>query len=89
MRLGWAILGGLLLGGGLAWWLGRGGTASPAPARAPSAQAHAVRPWLYRWHDQAGVLHVSDTPPPAGQPYQRLPVDGRGGDRVSPVPARR
>lgn len=67
MRLGWAIAGGLALGVGVAWWLARDPAADQARARraerAAAAQAVDARRDLYRWHDAAGVLHVSDTPP--------------------------
>jgi type II secretory pathway pseudopilin PulG len=67
MRVGWAIAGGIVLGIGLAWWLARDPAAEHARAqraeRAAAAQARDARRDLYRWHDAAGVLHVSDTPP--------------------------
>lgn len=67
MRLGWAIAGGLALGVGVVWWLARDPAADQARARraerAAAAQAVDARRDLYRWHDAAGVLHVSDTPP--------------------------
>ena len=67
MRVGWAIAGGLALGIGLAWWLARDPAAERTRAqraeRAAAAQADDARRDLYRWHDAAGVLHVSDKPP--------------------------
>ena len=67
MRAGWAIVGGLALGIGLAWWLARDPAAGQARAgraeRAAAEQATDARRDLYRWRDAAGVLHVSDTPP--------------------------
>ena len=67
MRVGWAIVGGLALGIGVAWWLARDPAAEHArrtrAERAAAAQAHEARRDLYRWHDAAGVLHVSDAPP--------------------------
>ena len=67
MRTGWAVAGGLALGIGLAWWLARDPTAERArqqrAERAAAAQADDARRDLYRWHDKAGVLHVSDAPP--------------------------
>ncbi|MFT4197621.1 MAG: DUF4124 domain-containing protein [Pseudoxanthomonas sp.] len=86
MRLGWAILGGLVLGGGLAWWSDGGETRARMGGK-QAAGASAPQPSLYRWRDDAGVLHVTSAPP-QGRRYQRVPLDGRGGDRVTPMPAR-
>lgn len=83
MRLGWAIVGGLLLGGA-AWWLAR----EPEPAAAAGHQAtaatgdarhpaHPAAPGLYRWRDEQGRLHVTDTPP-TDRPYEEIP---RNSDR--------
>lgn len=81
MRIGWAILAGLVLGGGLAWWLGR-----TPPGQAPDAQTRQAQPpTLYRWRDENGTLQITQTPPPKGRPYQRVPLDGAGGDRVTPL----
>jgi hypothetical protein len=84
MRLGWAILVGLLLGGGLYWSFGR----DPAPAhhRDDKASAHAQGPSLYRWHDQDGIVHITDAAPPKGVKFERIPVDL--GERVQAAPAR-
>ena len=68
MRLAWAIVAGLALGGGVAWWMSRD-TPEEAEAkrhrveRAAAQRAEAARPVLYRWRDAAGTLHVSSTPP--------------------------
>jgi hypothetical protein len=64
----WAIVAGLALGGGVAWWMSRD-TPEQAAAkrhrveRAAAQRAEASRPVLYRWRDAAGTLHVSSTPP--------------------------
>lgn len=87
MRAAWAILAGLALGGGLAWWLGR----DQAPQRSPEARQRAAqaaaanaedaqRP-LYRWRDDAGNLQVTDTAP-QGRPYERMARDPEPGIRV-------
>lgn len=76
MRLAWAIVAGLALGIGVAWWLAR---QTPAEiearprraARAAAAQAQDARPSLYRWRDAAGVLQITDQPPP-DRPFQRI-----------------
>ncbi|TAA33117.1 DUF4124 domain-containing protein [Pseudoxanthomonas winnipegensis] len=71
MRVVWAVLALLLLGGGLAWWFGH-----PARHVTKAAQAQGEpRPSLYRWHDADGVLHITDRPPPAGTAYERIPLD--------------
>jgi len=86
VRIGWAILAGLLLGGSLYWYFGR----APAPAghapKTADGQAHAAQgPSLYRWHDEAGILHITDAPPPKGTRFERIPVDL--GTRPSAPPA--
>lgn len=77
MRIGWAILAGLLVGGGLAWW--QSPQRQPRePRRAPvdaavndAAATPAARRLLYRWRNQDGVLQVTDQPP-RGLPFERL-----------------
>ncbi|HSR65688.1 MAG TPA: DUF4124 domain-containing protein [Xanthomonadaceae bacterium] len=85
MRAGWAIAGGLALGIGLAWWLARDPAADRRRAeragRAGTAQAIDARRDLYRWHDAAGVLHVSDTPP-KGVHAERVAREPRTGIEV-------
>lgn len=68
MKPAWAIVAGLVLGGGAAWWMSRD-TPEEAEAkrhrieRAAAQRAQAARPVLYRWRDTGGTLHVSSTPP--------------------------
>ncbi len=88
MRAAWAILAGLAVGGGLAWWLGRGqapqhsAEARQRAAQAAAAQAEdALRP-LYRWRDDAGNLQITDTPPPKGRKYERVALQPEPGIRV-------
>jgi len=87
MRAAWAILAGLAVGGGLAWWLTRGEAAPSPEAReraekaAAEAAEDALRP-LYRWRDDAGNLHITDTPPPPGRAYERLAREPEPGIRV-------
>ncbi len=86
MRMGWAIVAGLLLGIGIAWWLGR---ESPREAelkqqraqRAAVATAEDARPVLYRWHDANGVLQITDTPP-NGRKYEKVDLQPRAGIQV-------
>lgn len=76
MRLLWAIVAGIVLGGGLAWWMSR---ESPEQARekqrraerAVAAQARDAVPALYRWRDENGVLQITDQPP-KGRHYERI-----------------
>jgi hypothetical protein len=76
MRALWAIAAGVVLGGGLAWYLSREApeltAAKQQRARqAASAQARDARPSLYRWRDDAGVLQITDEPP-RNRKYERL-----------------
>ena len=81
MRLAWAIVAGLLLGLGVAWWLGREPPASQENRQRRADQAAAsiardARPSLYRWRDAAGVLQITDKPPAKGR-YERLDRDSQ------------
>jgi hypothetical protein len=76
MRLAWAICAGLLLGIGVAWWLSREAPAKTEARQrraeqAAAAQARDARPSLYRWRDAAGVLQITDKPPP-DRPFERI-----------------
>ena len=68
MKLAWAVVAGLALGGGVAWWVSRD-TPEQAAAkrqrieRAAADRAEAAQPMLYRWRDAAGTLHISSEPP--------------------------
>lgn len=86
MRLAWAICAGLLLGGGIAWWLSREAPEkSQARQRraehAAAAQARDARPSLYRWRDAGGVLQITDKPPP-DRPFERIDRDPDRGIKV-------
>lgn len=87
MRAAWAIVAGLALGAGLAWWLAR----DQAPQRSPEARQRAAqaaaanaedaaRP-LYRWRDDAGNLQITDTPP-KGRAFERIARDPAPGIQV-------
>ena len=88
MRATWAILAGLALGGGMAWWLAR----DQAPRRSPEARQRAeqaaaanaedARRPLYRWRDDAGVLQITDKPP-KGRPFERIDREPQPGIKVS------
>lgn len=87
MRLTWAIVAGLAAGIALAWWLSR---EPPQAAQARQARAEAAaaataedaRPVLYRWTDAAGVVHVTQEPPPTGLHYDKVDVQPREGIEV-------
>lgn len=86
MRLGWAIAGGLLVGGTIAWWSTQDSPAQREARQrraesAAAANAEDARPVLYRWHDANGTVHVTDTPP-KGQKYQRIDREPREGIEV-------
>jgi len=79
MRLAWAIVAGLVLGAGIAWWLSR----EPADRKeakqrraeqAATELARDARPSLYRWRDAAGTLQVTDKPP-KDRPSERIDRD--------------
>jgi hypothetical protein len=68
MKAIWAVVAGLALGAGVAWWFSRPSpeTLHARQARAEQAAAANARdaiPALYRWHDGSGVLHITDHPP--------------------------
>ena len=76
MRLAWAIIAGLVLGIGVAWWLsreapGKSHAREQRAQRAAAAQARDARPSLYRWRDDAGVLQITDKPP-KNRRYERI-----------------
>lgn len=79
MRLAWALALGIAAGVAVAWWASRDtpGQARDRQARAERAAAADIedaRRVLYRWRDDAGALHVTDTPP-KGRSYERVPVE--------------
>ncbi|MDH5834708.1 DUF4124 domain-containing protein [Luteimonas kalidii] len=81
MRLAWAVVAGALGAGALAWWLTRDPAAPAAPALATTTPTSAATgapsaskgPALYRWRDDAGVVQVTDIPPP-GRDYTLVDV---------------
>jgi len=82
IRLAWAVVAGIALGGAVAWWeLGHPGweTMDQKLARAEKAEAaankdrHASAPTLYRWHDADGVLQITDKPP-KGRKYVKVKI---------------
>lgn len=90
MRAAWAIVAGLVLGAGIAWWLSRDAPREAKAKReraeqAAMAGAQDARPVLYRWHDANGLLHVTDHPPDganAGRKYERVDMAPRAGIEV-------
>lgn len=86
MRLFWAIVAGLMLGGGSAWWLSREPAESMARKQqraqhAAREQARDARPSLYRWRDSSGVLQITEKPP-QGLPFERIDKQPRPGIEV-------
>lgn len=77
MKPSWAIVAGIALGVGLAWWAARDTPAETARDQARAdARAEAADPPLYRWRDAAGRLQITERPP-KGRPYERLPRQPR------------
>jgi len=89
MRLAWALIAGLALGIGVAWWWSRDTPEETAlkrgrAERAAAANAEDARPVLYRWTDADGVVQLTDQPPKGRKykkidmrPQQGIQVDGR------------
>ncbi|WP_447585129.1 DUF4124 domain-containing protein [Pseudoxanthomonas mexicana] len=91
MRAWLAIVAGVALGGGIAWWLARESPQVDAgkqarAGQAAAAQADEARQSLYRWRDDAGVLQITEQPP-KGRRYDRIDRDAPPGIRVSGDPA--
>lgn len=90
MRLGWAIVGGVLLGTGVAWWLSRDTPTEAQRQQRRAGAAHRAdtqdaRPVLYRWRDANGTLQVTAQPPTgadARRHYERVDRQPRDGIEV-------
>ncbi len=86
MRLAWALLAGLAVGIGLAWWLSRDTPEEAArkqsrAERAAAANAEDARPVLYRWVDADGVVQLTDKPP-KGRKYKKIDMNPQPGMKV-------
>lgn len=87
MKLAWAIVAGLALGGGVAWWMSRD-TPEQAEAkrhrveREATERAEAARPVLYRWRDAAGTLHVDSKPPRDARHVEKVDMEPKPGIEV-------
>jgi hypothetical protein len=76
LHWGWAVIGALAMGTGLAWWT------HPADEHAErnDGDAHHAQsgsqasPRLYRWTDAGGVVNISDHPP-VGRRYTIVRID--------------
>ena len=87
MRAVWAIVAGVSLGAGVAWWLAREAPEKQVEKQqraeqAAAAQARDARPSLYRWRDDAGVLQITDKPP-KGRPFERIDREPQPGIKIS------
>jgi len=87
MQTRWAILAGLAVGIAVAWWLAREAPEATAAKReraeqAAAANAEDARPVLYRWTDAAGVVQVTQDPPPDGRRFEKVDIQPREGIEV-------
>lgn len=73
MRLVHALLGGVVVGGLAGWWaMGHPGyETTEQQLQRMEAMQQARDPGLYRWRDEKGVLHITDTPP-KGRKYEKV-----------------
>lgn len=90
MRLSWpwAIAAGIAAGGIAGWYAlreppGQQRERERRAEQAAAATAEDARPVLYRWEDDAGTVHYSDTKPPDGHAYRRVDREPRDGIEVS------
>lgn len=86
MRLAWALVAGLALGIGVAWWWSRDSPEAAAHKReraeqAAAANAEDTRPVLYRWTDANGVVQLTDRPP-KGRKYRKIDLQPQPGMQV-------
>lgn len=86
MRATWAVVAGLVVGIAVAWWLSRDTPEKLArkherAERAAAAMAEDARPVLYRWHDDAGVVQLTDRPP-KGRKYTKIDLRPKDGIQV-------
>ena len=87
MRVALAIVLGLAAGVAIAWWASREAPDARAAredraAAAAAAQYEDARPVLYRWTDATGVVQITDTQPPPGQPFEKVDLQPRDGIEV-------
>lgn len=86
MRLAWAVLLGVAGGIAAAWWFSRESpeqahAKAERAAKANAARAADARLSLYRWRDDAGVLHVTQQPPKRRR-YERISTEPESGIEV-------
>lgn len=87
MQTRWAIAAGLVAGIVVAWWFAREAPEATEAKRQRAEQAAAAgaedaRPVLYRWTDDAGVVQVTQDPPPRGRSYEKVDIQPRDGIEV-------
>ncbi|MBJ7575035.1 DUF4124 domain-containing protein [Luteimonas sp. MC1828] len=83
----WAVVAGIAAGIAVAWWVSREPEAAEEARRARAEQAAAAnaedaRPVLYRWTDDAGVVQVTQEPPPRGRRFEKVDIQPREGIEV-------
>lgn len=87
MQTRWAVVAGLAAGIALAWWFAREAPDAAEARRdragqAASATLEDTRPVLYRWTDEAGVVQVTQEPPPRGRHFDKVDIQPREGIEV-------
>ena len=87
MQTRWAVVAGLAAGIAVAWWFAREAPEAAEGRRQRAEQAadaayEDALPVLYRWTDDAGVLQVTQDPPPRGRRYEKVDVQPRDGIEV-------
>ncbi len=87
MQTRWAIVAGLAAGIAVAWWFSREAPEAAEARRDRAGEAAAANyedalPVLYRWTDEAGVVQVTQDPPPRGRRYEKVDIQPRDGIEV-------
>ncbi|WP_132998995.1 DUF4124 domain-containing protein [Luteimonas arsenica] len=87
MQTRWAIVAGLAAGITVAWWFSREAPEAAEARRDRAGQTadasyEDALPVLYRWTDEAGVVQVTQDPPPRGRRYEKVDIQPRDGIEV-------
>ncbi len=79
LHWGWVVLGALLIGAGVVWWMRDSGdlrlVTGRGVASGNASQGGADLTTLYRWVDAGGVINVSSVKPPPGTCYTIVHID--------------